>query len=545
MRRLPHFLFYLVSSIAVSVSCVPAFAANGDCGQPQTVGSAPTAADALFVLETSVGTKTCTLCVCDVNNSGTVTASDALLVLQSAVDLPVSLNCPTGCVDGDAQCPGVAQFALFAKVRPGPCTTNADCQPFSSCDTSLHRCTTVTDLDTGWTGLAQNQDIDDPIPARLFVDCHGPAPCGECTITGHDPSLGDCRCADDNRKICFKVAEVDNDVCGGQECICNFGPPSPQSAGNIPVCVLNQLSAQPSGHGNVDTGDGLIELPLNEKVFLGSSLFAPCPVCINDPTPADGVRGGVCVGGHNDGQSCDAQAFNSSFPPPTGALYSLDCFPDSNADISNGGLNIKIPLDTGNQQMAFDLPCGVDSSQNCPCRVCSANSTIPCHSDSDCTAASAGTCSSDGAGEATAPNACSDGVCQAIASDAGNNEGQCATGPNDSYCDAVVRADGGGLIGCNANIDCAASSIGIDAGACSLSQRRPCFLDPIVAQGAANPVVPIASGPFCIPPSTSASVNASAGLPGPGRLVVQTVLTLFCKSDPQAAYTPGTGGCPP
>jgi len=52
------------------------------------------ASDALFVLRTAVGNVSCDLCVCDVNDSGTITASDALIVLQFAVGQPVVLNCP-------------------------------------------------------------------------------------------------------------------------------------------------------------------------------------------------------------------------------------------------------------------------------------------------------------------------------------------------------------------------------------------------------------------------------------------------------------------
>src|SRR3569832_2891288 len=130
----------------------------------------------------------------------------------------------------------------------------------------------------------------------------------------------------------------------------------PLSSGYIPVCVLNSLSRQPGGHANVDTGVGTIETHLIERVFIGASIFAPCPICVNDPTPADGVRGGVCVGGDNDTQDCDAQAYTATFPSPTGALYSLDCMPPANTDISEGGLKIDIPLATGHLALPAPLP---------------------------------------------------------------------------------------------------------------------------------------------------------------------------------------------
>jgi len=72
------------------------------CGDPivdATVSAgglafAITPSDALFILQASVGLRTCELCVCDVTGDGNVSATDALVVLRAAVDLPVSLMCP-------------------------------------------------------------------------------------------------------------------------------------------------------------------------------------------------------------------------------------------------------------------------------------------------------------------------------------------------------------------------------------------------------------------------------------------------------------------
>ena len=44
--------------------------------------------------QTAVGTRECGLCVCDVNDSETVTATDALFVLRLAVGQKVLLACP-------------------------------------------------------------------------------------------------------------------------------------------------------------------------------------------------------------------------------------------------------------------------------------------------------------------------------------------------------------------------------------------------------------------------------------------------------------------
>jgi hypothetical protein len=53
-----------------------------------------TAIDAQISLAASVGLATCELCNCDVDGSATITASDALRILNKSVGLPVELVCP-------------------------------------------------------------------------------------------------------------------------------------------------------------------------------------------------------------------------------------------------------------------------------------------------------------------------------------------------------------------------------------------------------------------------------------------------------------------
>lgn len=70
-------------------------AAKGDCGQPQSIGTKPSAGDCLVVLKSAVKVASCDLCICDVNNSTSITATDALQCLKKAVGLPVALTCPS------------------------------------------------------------------------------------------------------------------------------------------------------------------------------------------------------------------------------------------------------------------------------------------------------------------------------------------------------------------------------------------------------------------------------------------------------------------
>jgi endonuclease/exonuclease/phosphatase family metal-dependent hydrolase len=64
------------------------------CGDPVAGDEGVAASDALFVLRTAVGAVPCPLCICDVNDTATVTASDSLLVLRVAVGQNATLLCP-------------------------------------------------------------------------------------------------------------------------------------------------------------------------------------------------------------------------------------------------------------------------------------------------------------------------------------------------------------------------------------------------------------------------------------------------------------------
>ncbi|MFT4570570.1 MAG: hypothetical protein ACI8TX_000260 [Hyphomicrobiaceae bacterium] len=517
-------------------------AAAATCGQPVTAAeSNASARDALFVLRSAVDLVGCRLCICDVDGNGRTNTTDALLALRNAVGLEIETSCRQ-CEESDV-CPGVAQFALLAGTR-GPCATNADCGGLGVCDPSIGRCVTASRLDNGWTGIAHGADPNDLVPARLFLDCEGPAPCGDCTIRDLDPSLGNCRCANDNRQVCLSPVEDDDTFCGGDRCDCYFGPPLPLSAGSAPTCVVNRLSEKPSGPVNVDEGSGNINLPITSLVHLGIANLAPCPFCENDTIPGDGNRQGVCVGGLNDGQSCDEQSGNTTFPAPDGGRHSLDCFPDPGSNISGAGLPVDLQLSTNGDQLGTSMPCaagGPFSTVDCPCLVCSDDPRLACDGDMVCIDAGAGTCSSTGpSGRQPQSNNCDDGVCL----DQGDGTGECSTGPDDRFCNGIVRANGRGIIACGTNIDCDATVIGIDAGECTLTERRPCFLDSIVAVGAAHPVLPLASDTYCLAPTSSSGINAVVGLPGPGRLQYQALLQLFCKGDPTRPYSPTAGGCP-
>ena len=65
------------------------------CGKPtNSSGALPKASDALFALRAGVGQVDCDPLVCDVDDNGAVTASDALRILRKAVGLAETLDCP-------------------------------------------------------------------------------------------------------------------------------------------------------------------------------------------------------------------------------------------------------------------------------------------------------------------------------------------------------------------------------------------------------------------------------------------------------------------
>jgi len=487
-----------------------------------------------------------------------------------------SATCKCGSGSGEAgcqaaACPNKGQLTLLAATG-GACSTNGDCLA-GSCNTGLGRCVTQSELDTGWTGISHDSDVNDLTPVMGRLVCPGPAPtCGQCAVAGLLPDFQNCRCANNNRNVCNKPFAADTTNCGATNntCDCYFGAPLPLSAGNTPACAVNRFAVDISGTANVDTGAGQVNANLKSSVYLGESLVMPCPscggtctapagkvgigcgtdidcdtsagsgngVCGNyDPTPGDGIRGGKCFLGDNNGQSCDIMAPNRTFPAPGGGGSSLDCFPASGKNVSGTGLTINLVQTTGTSSLpTAALSCAFGFGL-CPCGECTGDKSVGCTANADCvTAGVTGPCVTN----AESPNQCDDGVCTATS----GGEGQCSANLLDKYCDAIVRANGEGFISCQGNADCAPINIGLAAGNCTLTKARECFLNPITATGVQNASKPLAVATFCVPKTSNSGINTVAGLPGPGRIKSQAVSKLFCAGNPAVQYQPGVGGCP-
>lgn len=391
-----------------------------------------------------------------------------------------------------------------------------------------------TVLSTGWTGTAHNVDLPNRFIELNDIVCD--ADCANCTLTldtDKDGLTAPCRCEGDSTATCDKVNVPDPDNCGpiNNTCNCNFGPPLSLSSGGVPVCILNRFTADHIGTVDLGTGQWIDAFTLNSKVHLGdNTALQPCPICENDITPLDGVRDGSCSGGVRATLPCDTTAIHPDFGP-----MSHECPPASVTNVSGSGLVIPLALSDQDSVLNAELPCDSPAGAECHCRVCSTDANIGCSSNDDCTAAGAGECTGGG-GAGVSPNGCSDGVC--------NADGYCDVGPIDTYCDGITRANGNGFIECTTTADCTP----LGAGSCTLEQKRACYPDPLIQEASPGVLEADLSATFCIAATTSAAVNQSAGLPGPGVLTLSTEFDPTCASDPSLSWELPSGancGTPP
>jgi hypothetical protein len=408
-------------------------------------------------------------------------------------------------------------------------------------------------LKTGWTGVGHSADLPHGYKTRLNVDCGVGAspPCGDCTVTGAKRT-GDAaynlRCRADRKQVCtittgqcaddtliscsngfgldvacpgsgFCVA-IDPACPGVGNCDIILSPPLPLSAGSVPVCVVSRLATDYSGTVNNESGSANIAITLRSSVYTGINVTQPCPICVGDVTFDDGVKDGTCSGGPGDGLSCDAHGEDATF-----GVVSIDCPPDPLADITGQGLIINLEATTGAATLAYENTCEAPlNAYQCACGVCSGDGTYPCRNNTECSDAGLGACTSFGQGTARKPNGCSDAVCSPDPANPGM--GICLAGPSVTNCDGAVKANGDGYIGCDTDFDCSSLDEvcpGGDCGNCTLTEDRSCFLDPIVLSGVPDPDNPLLATTFCVPPASSVSVNNASGLPGAGRVLLDSL----------------------
>jgi hypothetical protein len=252
-----------------------------------------------------------------------------------------------------------------------------------------------------------------------------------------------------------------------------FGSPIPLASGGVPACIVNRLRTAVSGTVQPVSGCGELALYLTSTVFLGNDVAHPCPTCRDDPTPNDGKKDGRCVGGATDGQSCDVNGTTKLF-----GGVSNDCVPPQ--DKNAGELTIDLaPLTTGESKLEATLVCKAAIGKDAARCFCAAQ---------------------------TEANACSDGRC--------DGSGRCKEAPLDGACSGAPYRGclpGTGKEGCE--------NVEKGSGEC-IDSLRPCFGETLTAHGQCDPQHPTYAAVFCAPQTRAAALNATAGLPGPARVVL-------------------------
>jgi hypothetical protein len=109
-------------------------AAKGDCGQPLSSGSVPTAVDCSSILRSALGISSCEICICDVNGNQSVNTTDALVCLKAAVGQGVTLDCPpcggvttTTVEQGTGESTTSTSTTSTTTTLPVRCTSESDC----------------------------------------------------------------------------------------------------------------------------------------------------------------------------------------------------------------------------------------------------------------------------------------------------------------------------------------------------------------------------------------------------------------------------------
>jgi len=385
-----------------------------------------------------------------------------------------------------------------------------------------------TELDVGWKGLGHNAQVVDGFDGIVNLSCTDNT-CSDCSVTAAcDATLGNCRCSNDVTQKC-STPFVQDTCGGGNTCLLYFGPPLALSSSGTPVCVTNVIPNELDGTANLKTGESTTTVANTAKVHLGLGQANPCPTC-NATTLK-------CEGGPRNGQTCHVDAVHPTFGP-----VSYDCPPDPTDNVSGAGLGITLPLTNATTS---SLPFGTVCSAfgfggfSCACAVCTGDTTVACNSNADCSGVG-GTCTSQGSGVGSQPNNCNTLTCN----DQGGGEGRCDVGPDQGFCDGLIRASGAGVITCGTNADCDAldpTCPNGDCGDCTLSERLPCFLDPIEATGTPGTEQSVLVSTFCSPPTNSSAVNGSAGTPGAGRAKLDFAFVGLCADGD--IWGPGGANC--
>ncbi len=371
-------------------------------------------------------------------------------------------------------------------------------------------------------------------------------------------------CKLDFQKKCDTLADCTGP---GNACVKTFhGPPLPLASGSIEVCVLNVFSEDVVGTKDVAAGSAAVRIRQKSITHGPYGAPPPCPVCggfcqatqgnVGDrhlcTTDTDCANVGpahhcvtdnLCSSGPNIDKEC---RHDPPFGGPTNGFGnpSVDCPPNPNDDISSGGLDILFnPATTGTTSMLPSFQCDEAAFSGKTCAGGS-NNGATCPNGTECPG---GTCSFQcfcppGGGQKESPNGC-DPACVGGSNDkalcADDSEcpgGFCHLGdcrrdltaapglqPNEGACTQTFEGHCSTTFfkGCTNNSGCSptGSCAFCQSGETCVLTKKNCFINSeIVRQGTADLTNPVSASLFCIASTVSGSVNATAGLPGPGAL---------------------------
>lgn len=157
-------------------------AGQGDCGQPVSTGSAPTAADCVFVLKAAIGNGVCAMCVCDIDNNGSKSTADALRCLKKAVGQNIPLACPS--------CSGPTTTTTTIKAPPESSTSTTSTSTTSTTTTIPVKCSSLSDCSALPAGYRCNPNTDTcEKPCTRNTDCKDFYECNKTTKYCQSPSL--------------------------------------------------------------------------------------------------------------------------------------------------------------------------------------------------------------------------------------------------------------------------------------------------------------------------------------------------------------------
>ncbi len=322
-----------------------------------------------------------------------------------------------------------------------------------------------TDLDNGWTGISHNF----PTPPRSFLKM--------CLS----------KCDASTNPVCDACAPVGAGSLNGP----TFGPPLPLIAQSVPVCVINRYNGSPTGTMNVQTGDVPAATPLTVSLLSDVHLTLPtqvCPRCKGAGAPAFGGAG-TCDGGPNASKACTIDSILNVVQAEGSPVYALsrDCPPDPGQ--LAGTLNINLKLTTDTSTLSGSKPCTAQPGGPQGVAVQDDN----CHG-SPCNA----TCT--GAACTTQVNG------QCIDSKGGISQLCCASSTV-SPCFPSSAASGGAITRTG-----------------HADPPKPVWPDPTYPKTSSGGVLVTT---FCEGATTASTINSTAGLPGPGALILPGTQTLI------------------